>query len=90
MPFIKYPYKAFISNLSHADKTIFLQLLSHHFHYCKNNYESEFYLTDRDLAGLTGCSRRTIYYSKIKLKNEGLITFHRGDKNRTYYQITQP
>jgi len=87
MQFIKYPVDAFSSSLSHADKTIFLHLLLRHFHFCRGDYSVSFYVTDRDLSEISGCSTRSIWKSKFRLKDSGLITFEIGDKNKTFYKI---
>ena len=87
MDFIKYPTRAFLSTLAHADQTIYLHLLFRHFHFCSNDYNRSFYFSNRDLAKIAGCSLDTIWKSKKRLRDSGLIVFWRGDKNRTYYKI---
>jgi len=87
MKFIKYPIRSLIEPLSHADHTIFRQLLVFHYRFCRGDYESSFYLTDRDLSLLTGCSRSTIWCAKKKLTDFGLVSYVIGEKNRTFYKI---
>jgi len=87
MNFIKYPTNSFASALSHADRTIYLHLLLRHFNYCRNNYDLSFYLTDRDLAEVSGCSLDTVWKSKKHLRDSRLISFEIGPKNKTYYKI---
>ncbi len=87
MSYIKYPENAFFYNLSLVDNAIFLCLLQHHFHFCSGDYDQGFYLTDRHLAEITGCSLRSVWKSKKKLYNCELIIFSRGLKNKTFYKI---
>ncbi len=87
MAFIKYPAKAFFHSLSHAENSIYLKLLFHHFRFCSGDYSRNFYMTDRDLSSLTGCSLSTVWLAKKSLTKHNLINFEIGPKNRTYYSI---
>ena len=87
MNFIRYPAGAFAAELTHADRTVFLFLLSKHFSFCRSDYESSFYITDRDLATVSNCSLYTVWKAKHRLRDSGLIEFFRGEKNKTYYKI---
>lgn len=90
MKFLRYPVSSLIEPLSHADHTVLRQLLLYHYRFCRGDYEAFFYLTDRDLSKVTGCSTSTIWQAKKKLRTCGLIDFFIGDKNRTYYKLIAP
>ena len=85
--FVKFPVTALATSLSNTDIRILLTLLLNHFHFCGNDYSKEFYLCDRDLSQLTGCSSRSVWFAKHHLKFEKLIDFRRGPKNKTWYKI---
>jgi len=85
--FLRYPVRALACELSKSDHKIFLHLLLYHFNKCRGDYEKEFFLTDRDLSSLSGCSLRTIWLAKKKLSSTHLISFYVGLKNKTYYKI---
>jgi len=87
MRFLKFPIDAMVTKLTPTDTTIFLQLLLQHFNYCRNDYKKQFYITDRDLAQVTGCSLRSIWLAKKRLSLYGLIKYDIGFKNKTYYKI---
>jgi len=90
MPFIKYPERGVSFIYSNSIQRIFLSLLQNHFHMAQGKYNKEFYITDRDLAHVTGCSLRTIWQAKKFLRDENFIKFRVGFKNRTYYTILSP
>jgi len=86
-PFIKYPVDAFLFTTSHAERTILLNLLKMHFQFCGLDYHKEFYITDRDLSEITGCSTRTVWKTKNTLSSSGLISFKVGPDNKTHYKM---
>lgn len=90
MAWFKFPESALMSGLSHATNRVFLTLLQYHFHAAHGKYDEQFYLTDRDLSRVTGCSLRTIWKAKKFLKISNLIDYRVGFKNRTYYSILSP
>jgi len=85
--FIKFPIIAFICDLSHAERSIYLYLLRLHFQFTGSDYSKDFYVTDRHLSSFTGCSTESIWRAKKSLKNSGLIDFRIGDGNKTFYKI---
>lgn len=87
MLYFKYPINALSSGLSHAEGTIFTHLLHRHFRFCRGDYSQEFFITDRALASISGCSTRAVYFAKLNLTRKGLISFRRGPRNTTYYLI---
>ena len=88
MLFFKYPISALAAGLSHCEMSIYTHLLQHHFHFCRGDYSLEFFITDRNLASISGCSNRSIYFAKLSLADKGLIVYRRGPRNTTYYKIT--
>jgi len=90
MRFLMFPESALSNFLSPATYTIFLRLLQSHFHLSRGEYDRPFYLTDRDLARVSGCSKSTIWKTKKILRDLNLIDFRVGLKNRTYYKILSP
>lgn len=90
MAFLRFPEHGCSWITSNATLRIFLSLLQYHFHMAHGKYDQEFYITDRDLARVTGCSLRTIWKSKKFLRDEKFIKFRIGFKNRTYYSILSP
>lgn len=90
MSFLRFPEDGISWIQSNATLRIFLLLLQRHFHHAHGKYDEEFYITDRDLAKISGCSLRTIWKSKIFLRDEKFIKFRVGPKNRTYYSILSP
>jgi len=88
--FLKYPVKALICNLSHAEKSVLLHLVSHHFRFCHGDYDRSFYFTDRDLALLSNCSSRTVWLAKKTLQTKGLIIYQVGKGNKTWYKLFDP
>ena len=72
--------------LTHAELSVMIQLCRMHLVYCKNNYEKEFYLTDRFLAKAAYVSTKTVWKTKKKLVEIGAIKY-RIIGNKTYYKI---
>ena len=90
MAFLRFPEHGISWIPSNATIRVFLSLLQNHFHLARGKYDTEFYITDRDLARVTGCSLRTIWKSKKFLRDQKFIDFRVGHKNRTYYSILSP
>ena len=88
MLYFKYPVTALAAELSHCERTVYTCLLHQHFHFCRGDYSTEFFITDRALASVSGCSTRAVYFAKLSLSEKGLIDYHRGPRNTTYYKIT--
>ncbi|MBA7572487.1 hypothetical protein ES708_14267 [subsurface metagenome] len=89
MNFLRYPIRSLQCDLTHAEHTVYRHLLLRFFRYCRGDYDSFFYITNRDLSVISGCSVDTIWKAKKHLKDSGLIDYFIGDKNRTYYQIIE-
>jgi len=87
MPFLRFPERGVQFIYSNSIMRIFLSLLQNHFHHAQGKYDREFFITDRDLSRVTGCSLRTIWKAKKFLRSEKFINFRIGPKNRTYYTI---
>jgi len=87
MSFIKVPAGCLNGDLTHADRTILLELCFLCFRYAGSQHDQKFYCTDRDLASLTGTSTKTVCFAKKNLSSAGLITFEIGPGNKTYYKI---
>ena len=90
MAFLRFPETGVSFIYSNATLRVFLSLIQNHFHLAQGKYEKEFYITDRDLSRVTGCSLRTIWKSKKFLRDHKFINFRVGFKNRTYYTILSP
>jgi len=90
MRFLRFPESALFEFLSPATTTIFLRLIQSHFHLARGEYDRAFYITDRDLSQVSGCSKSTIWKTKKILRDLHLIEFKVGLKNRTYYKILSP
>ena len=89
MKFIMYPIRSLTCSLSHAEHSVFRHLLYRFYRHCRGDYDSFFYITNRDLAIHCRCSVDTIWKAKIHLKDSGLIDYFVGDKNRTFYKIIE-
>lgn len=88
--FLKYPVHAFLSSISHAERTIFIHLLLLHFRHCSGDYSKEFYITDRNLSSVSGCSTKSVWKAKKSLSSSMLIEFSLGEGNKTFYKILSP
>jgi len=87
MQFLRLPINIIGENLSKPQTKIYIHLLHHHFRFSHGDYSREFFITDRDLASLTGCSTRTIYLTKLALAKKGIVEYRIGPKNKTHYKI---
>lgn len=87
MAYFKFPVRALAEGLSLGETRIYVFLLHHHFRYCRSDYKKDFYVTDRSLSQITGCSTKTVYLSKLSLARKRLIEFTRGIGNKTHYKI---
>ena len=87
MKFVRFPSRGLNSGLTHAERSILLNLCQLHFIHCGSDFSKEFYFTDRDLASISKCSTFTIYFAKKKFSDAGILTFSRGEKNITCYKF---
>lgn len=85
--FVKYPHRAFNRGLSNNDIRLLLELVRIHLQYCGCDYSREIRASDRHLALIMGCSTKSIYYSKRRLRKENLVVWRRGEKGMSYYRI---
>jgi len=90
MRFLKYPTSALLTDISPVENRVFLQLLFNHFRRCGSDYDREFYISDRDLADVSGCCHKSVWKAKNSLRNNKLIDFYTGFKNITHYKILSP
>lgn len=87
MYYVQIPYSPETINLSHAHRSVLLQLCILRFHFVGTKKHKEFHCTDRALAASCSCSTRTVYLAKKKLKELKFINFFIGPRNTTYYEI---
>ena len=87
MQFIRLPIKIISENLSKPQTKIYICLIHHHFRFAHGDYSQEFFITDRDLATLSGCSTFSVYYAKLALAKKGIVEYRVGTKNKTHYKI---
>jgi len=87
MDYFRIPSHITISELSHADRSVFEILCLYCFRFAHGDGSKEFWITDRDLSQKSKTSSSTIYFSKRKLKKERLIDFRIGPGNKTHYRL---
>lgn len=90
MRYIKVPEVSILLDppLTHVQYHILYKLCDLDFRYSAGRKGRPwFYIQDRDLASLCGCSTSQIYAAKNLLKKHGLIDFEVRSRNRTYYTI---
>ena len=87
MKFVRFPAHGLNSGLSHAERSILLNLCMLQFTYCGPYLEREFFITDRDLAYQSKCSTSTVFRAKQKFVQSGILKFSVGEKNKTYYKL---
>ena len=89
MQFIQFPAKALFEFLTNTDRVILLYLIQRHFTFCGSDFKLSFYITDRDLASVVGCSSSSVYHAKRRLTETGFIRYQVGPKNTTWYEIIE-
>jgi len=88
MHFIKLPTRALTFNPSPVQVAVLVRLCFTQFQYEKRGHAgTPFFFTDRELAAKVGCSTWSIYKAKAFWRDNGVIRFWVGPKNRTYYVI---
>jgi hypothetical protein len=74
-------------NLSHAQLSLYINLLYLNHKYCGSGRTDHFFITDRSLATQAHCSTRTVYSTKKYLKKIQLIDYWIGNGNVSSYKI---
>ena len=88
MHFVKLPARAMGFNPSPVHIAVLVRLCFSQFQYEKRGRTgTPFFKTDRDLAKETKCSTFSVWNAKKFWRDNGLIRFWVGEKNRTYYVV---
>lgn len=88
MHFVKMPARATGFHPSPVQIAVLWRLCVAQFQYQKRGRTgTPFFKTDRDLAEQVGCSNHTIWEVKNFWRDNGLIRYWIGEKNRTHYVV---
>lgn len=86
--YIKLPVMALNGDLSNTELSVFIQLCLKRFQLCGNDYDTEFYLSDKLLSEFAGVSTPSVWKAKNKLSDFKLISYRISGK-KTWYKILQ-
>lgn len=88
MHFVKVPARAMQFRATPTFMAILMRLCFLQFKYEKRGRSgSPFFMPDRDLAEMVHCSTFSVWRAKKFWRDNGIIRFWVGEKNRTYYVV---